>query len=140
MPSKYKRRSKKIGPFTTRTVTYNANGTRTESYSTKSPTGGTRRTYSYNSNGARRTTHSTKLGGGWLYRTQKSTKSRQWKGWRQLRPKKRQSTSSSNRGKQYTFSQYVGLTNEQLLEEWVTIIKWVAKWVVVPLAIIYVLV
>lgn len=67
--STYKRRSKKTGNNSRRTVTLNANGSRTVSNSRKYSTG-SRKTISYNSKtGRTRTTYTVKNGGGWISRS-----------------------------------------------------------------------
>lgn len=67
--STYKRRSKKTGNNSRRTVTQNANGSRTVSNSRKYSTG-SRKTISHNSKtGRTRTTYTVKNGGGWISRS-----------------------------------------------------------------------
>jgi hypothetical protein len=82
------------------------------------------------------------MGGGWLYRTQRTTGGGKWN-WSK---KKRSTGSTGGASKNFKWNtvrysgNYIGLTTDELLNEWGIIFKWVAKWIVVPLVIIYVLV
>lgn len=127
--SRYKRVSKKTGNFSRRTITYNADGSRTISNSTKRPTTGTRRTVSFNTKKkTTRTTHTTKTGGGWLDRTQWTTGGRK---------RTRRSTGGRNNNSwtKYKFDSYVPISLD-FYGEWTSICMFVFKWIVVPVVLL----
>ncbi len=72
MATKYRRVTKKTGPYSRQTITTSSAGTRITN-SNKPPGASTRRTSSINlSTGKTRVTHTTKLGGGWYSSSSKS--------------------------------------------------------------------
>jgi hypothetical protein len=130
--SRYKRVSKKTGNFSRRTITYNADGSKTTSYSSKSPTSGTRRTVSFNDKKkTTRTTYTTKTGGGWINRTQRTTGGR-----KKRTSNRRRSTGGRSNDSWFRYDGYVP-TSLDFYGEWYSICMFVFKWIVVPVVILW---